>query len=456
MSTEPIDSITAHAVTSAEAVQFVQVGDVWVPRAPVSLNDCGIESLVLADLLLKMAYTVASFTTEAAVAQLCLPAHTVVQLLEQLKTDRLVEIRGVSGPFSYRFAITERGREHAARLLEISGYVGPAPVSLAAYAAALEWQFAHLPAVSPEQVGAALSDLVLPGHAIEIAGLAGSSGRSLFIYGPPGNGKTTLGHLIHDALGGHLWIPHCVGVGSNVIRVFDPGCHERASVAPRVEPDRSVDHRWVCIRRPFITAAGEMTIDSMDLAYSRAQGYYEAPLHVKANGGTFLLDDFGRQRVEPRSLLNRWTFPLEHGVDHLTLQTGQKLTVPFKQMLIVCTNLDPDEVMDPAFLRRMGYRLLLDEPPPNRYAQIFERYAARCQVAVPPGVIEWLMERYRAEKHSLRSCEPRDLIERARDVCDYRGRPLELTKAVLDIAWKGYFGEQQPTRRLSSQDGETL
>jgi hypothetical protein len=154
-------------------------------------------------------------------------------------------------------------------------------------------------------------------------------------------------------------------------------------------------------------------------------------------------------------LLNRWTFPLEHGVDHLTLQTGQKLTVPFKQMLIVCTNLDPDTVMDPAFLRRMGYRLLLDEPPPDRYTQIFKQYAARCQAALPPGMVEWLIERYRAEERSLRSCEPRDLIERARDICRYRGEPLDLSKEVLDLAWNGYFGEQRGTRMLAGRDGET-
>jgi len=337
------------------------------------------------------------------------------------------------------------------RLLEISGYVGPAPVALDVYSAALEWQLARLPEVSAARVNAALSELALPEHAIQIAGLARASGRSLFIHGPPGNGKTTLAHLLHNALEGYLWVPHCIAIESNIIRVFDPRCHEAAELDLPPEVKRRLDRRWVCIRRPFVVVAGEMTIDTMELSYSAAHGYYEAPLHVKANGGTFLLDDFGRQRVEPRLLLNRWTFPLEHGTDYLTLQTGQKVALPFRQMLIVCTNLHPNTVMDPAFLRRIGYRMLLDDPTPALYTQIFKQYAARCEVDVPPGVIEFLLLRHRAEKRPLRSCEPRDLIERARDICHYRGHPLELSQSIFELAWEGYFGESpRSTSRAES------
>ena len=439
MSIELDDSDTQPQLTLPGGVSFCDVADVSLPQAPVDLEGTGIEPETLADLVLKMAYTVATFTTESAAKRVCLPAHMVGEILERLKADKLVEILGGSGHFSYRFTITERGREHAVRLLEISSYVGPAPVSLDAYAAALAWQLTRLPELSAERMVAALSDLVLPEHAVQIAGLAAASGRSLFVHGPPGNGKTTLAHLIHTALGGQLWIPHCIGVGNHIIRVFDPRSHETAALP--AEADRAADRRWVCIRRPFIVAAGEMTIEALELTYSHARGYYEAPVHLKANGGTFLLDDFGRQRIEPRLLLNRWTFPLEHGVDYLTLETGQKLQVPFSQMLIVCTNLDPELVMDPAFLRRMGYRLFLDDPSPQAYSEIFKRYAARCEAAVPPALISTLMKRYIAEGRRLRSCEPRDLIERARDICNYRGQKLELSPEVLDVAWKGYFGE---------------
>jgi len=426
--------------TSQEGFNLCDVAGVSVPRPPLDLHSTGVEPEVLADLVLKMAHTVVTFTTEAVAQRVCLPVHMVATILERLKAGRFVEILGSAGIASYRFAITERGREHAARLLEVSRYVGPAPVSLEAYAAALAWQLARLPQLSAERLEAALSDLVLPPQVTHIAGFAASSGRSLFIHGPPGNGKTTLAHLIHTALGGQLWIPYCVGVDSHVIRIFDPRCHESAAADLPSEAERGADRRWTYIRRPFIVAAGEMTIEAMELTYSHARGYYEAPLHLKANGGIFVLDDFGRQRVEPQLLLNRWTFPLEHGVDYLTLETGQKLQVPFSQMLIVCTNLDPHLVMDPAFLRRIGYRLFLNDPSPESYADIFARYAARCAVTVPPGLIATLIERYRVEERRLRGCEPRDLIERARDICNYRGRPLELSAEILDVAWKGYFG----------------
>lgn len=440
MSTELGNQMTA-APPTAPGGPFCEVAGVTLPRAPTDLADAGVAPEILGDLVLKLAYTVATFTTEAAAARVCLPVHMVSEILERLKADRLVEILGDSGRFGYRFAVTERGREHAVRLLEMSKYVGPAPVSLDAYTAALTWQLARLPPPSAARMEAALAEMVLPAQPVQIAGFAAAAGRSLFIHGPPGNGKTTLAHLIHMALGGELWVPNCIGIDNHVIRVFDPRCHERTDAGLPPEAQRAWDRRWVRIQRPFIVTAGELTIDALELTYSHARGYYEAPMHLKANGGTFLLDDFGRQRVEPRLLLNRWTFPLENGIDYLTLETGQKVQVPFSQMLIVCTNLDPHDVMDPAFLRRMGYRLFLDHPTPAAYEEIFTRYAAHCSLAVPPETISALLQRYGVEQRPLRSCEPRDLIERARDVCSYRGEPLTLDPEVLDLAWKGYFGQ---------------
>jgi hypothetical protein len=315
-------------------------------------------------------------------------------------------------------------------------------VSLESYSSALELQLAALPRVTPAQVSGALSELVLPPHVADVAGLAASAGRSLFLHGPPGNGKTSLGHLIHESLRGEFWIPHCVAVDSDIIRIFDPQSHDQVVPNTSGELAGRLDRRWVRIRRPLIVAAGELTIDALDLSYSRERGYYEAPIHLKANGGTFLLDDFGRQRVEPLRLLNRWVFPLEHGFDYLTLRTGQKIAVPFRQMIIVCTNLDPHVVMDAAFLRRMGYRLRLGSPTPESFARIFRLHAAKCKAAVPDSLIDWLIARYEREGRPLRGCEPRDLIDRARDFCVFHGRPFELSEEILDLVWTGYFGEQ--------------
>jgi hypothetical protein len=309
----------------------------------------------------------------------------------------------------------------------------------------LSWQLARLPDTPAERVNEALAVLVLPSEVAHVAGLAVSSGRSLFLFGPPGNGKTTLGGLLHQSLLGEVWVPHCILVDNDIIRVYDPRCHEDAPTGLSAEGERRIDRRWIRIKRPYLVVGGELTLESLDLIYDSARGYYEAPLHFKANGGIFLLDDLGCQRVDALQLLNRWIIPLENRVDYLTLRTGQQIQVPFRQMLVISTNIDPEKVITPALLRRMGYRLFLDYPSRDRYAETFRRYAAGRQMEVPAGLIEKLLARYQLERRPLRSCEPRDLIERACDICRFRREPVRLSKEVMDIAWVGYFGNQPQT-----------
>ena len=427
----------------AHLPQMLPIGNEWAPRAPTGLRDAGISPATIRDLALKAAYTVPQFTTESAARQLCLPQGLVGELLEQMRNDQLLDILGSAGPFGFRYSVSGRGRERAARLLEVSGYIGPAPVSLEAYTAMIEWQHARAPEVTREHVAASLSELVLTEGDALLAGLAASSGRSLFVFGPPGNGKTTLGHLIHGALRGDIWVPHCIAIDENIIRIYDPQLHQAAAVT--AEQPWAIDQRWVRIRRPLIVGGGEMTLDSFDLIYNPSLRYYEGPLHLKANGGMFLIDDFGRQRVDPHEMLNRWIIPLENRIDYLTLHTGQKIQVPFLQSVIIATNLDPAHVTDPAFLRRMGYRLCLEAPSPERYRAILERYAGRMGVHIRPGLVERLLERYASEGRERRGCEPRDLIERARDICRFTGRPLELNDDVMTLAWTGYFGTKPAT-----------
>jgi hypothetical protein len=436
----------SEALAQAHPPGLVTFGGEFAPAAPADLRATGLNPTVVSDLALKAAYTVPQFTAEWAARRLHLPQTLLNEVLEQLRTDHLLEVLGQAGPFGFRYAITNRGRERASRLLEISGYIGPAPVSLETYKSMLEWQLAHAPEVTPQDVADALAELVLRKDDALLAGLAAVSGRSLFVYGPPGNGKTSLGRMLNDALRGDLWIPYCIGIEENIIRVFDSQVHERVEV--KVEEPWAIDPRWVRIRRPLIVGGSEMTLGSFDLVYSHSLRYYEAPLHLKANGGTFLIDDYGRQRVNPRELLNRWIIPLEHRIDHLTLQTGQVIQVPFLQMLIIATNLDLEHVTDPAFLRRMGYRLYLGEPSAGDYSQIFERFASRHGMPVQPGLVERLLARYSSEKRQLRCCEPRDLIERARDICRFTGRPLELNDEIMALAWTGYFGNEARRRSI--------
>ena len=429
-----------------------RVGALLVPKAPQDIAAAGLEEGVLIGLLLKLGYTVARFSTDWVCKQLHVSLALANDALEKMCFEGLVMETMRTNASNAHYQVTEPGREHAKRLLEICGYVGPAPVRLETYAAMLRWQFANTPPVQPENVASALAGLVVSPKAAQLAGLAVSSGRSLFIYGPSGNGKSSLGRQIHAALPGDYWVPYAISVGDNVIRVFDEQIHQRAAI-PGERPGM-VDPRWVRIRRPLVVVGGELTLELLDLVYISSQRYYEAPPHLKANGGVFLVDDFGRERISPEQLLNRFITPMEHQVDYFTLRTGQKIQLPLRHLLIIATNLTLEKVTDPAFLRRMGYRVYLGPPTPEQYARIFQAYAQRQGATVTAEIIEHLLERYRAQNRELRSCEPRDLIERARDICRFRGRPLELTTKVLDLAWVGYFGSELPGTRESREDGK--
>jgi hypothetical protein len=421
-----------------------KVGDLLAPKAPENIAAARLEEGSLTELAMRLAYTINRFTIDWVCKRLHLCFELAAEVVEQLCREGLVEETMMGSQSRAYYRITQRGREHAIRSMDACAYIGPAPVRLEAYAAMLRWQFTTMPQVKPDHVTAALAGLVLAPKATQLAGLAVSSGRSLFVYGPSGNGKTSLGRQIHSALQGDYWIPYCISVRNNIIRLFDEQVHQRVDVGDKAG---TIDQRWVRIKRPLVVVGGELTLDLLDLIYSPTLRYYEAPPHLKANGGVFLVDDFGRERVSPQQLLNRFITPMEHHIDYFTLSTGQKIQVPLRHVLIIATNLDPETVTDPAFLRRMGYRLCLDAPNAEQYARIFKAYAQRHGATVPPELLEKLLERYRADKRDLRACEPRDLIERARDICRFQGKALELSPKVLDLAWSGYFGTELAAKR---------
>jgi predicted ATPase with chaperone activity len=286
-------------------------------------------------------------------------------------------------------------------------------------------------------VASAFSDLVLPESLLQTLGLAINSRRSLFISGVPGTGKTSVAERLNRALETPIWIPYAIAIDEHVINTYDAHNHERAFDEEDFE---SFDRRWVRIARPLIIVGGEMSLESTDLIYNRASRYYEAPFQIKANGGTLVIDDFGRQRVEPEELLNRWIVPLERKVDFLTLHTGKKISVPFEQLVVFSTNLDPDRLVDEAFLRRMGYRVRIEPPSESTYRQIFARYADMVGITYSPELVDELLERYGREQRTRKACEPRDLINRFLDICQFEGVPPTLDRPLLDLAWRNYFG----------------
>lgn len=425
-----------------------RLGDVMCPKAPQTIAEAKLEDGTLTELAVKYAYTINRFTVDWLGQKLQVAPALANDILTTLNSEGMIEETLMTQQGRALFRVTERGRQYAERAMEVCGYLGPAPVSLEAYSAMLRYQFANTPEVKPEHVTGALSQLVLTQKSIQLAGLAVSSGRSLFVYGPSGNGKSSIGRAIHSALQGDYWIPHCISVRNNVIRLYDEQVHQRIDIGG--DKAAAIDQRWVRVRRPMVVVGGELTLEYLDLVYSPSHRYYEAPPHLKSNGGVFLVDDFGRERVSPHQLLNRFITPMEHHFDYFTLSTGQKIQVPLRHVLIIATNLTLESVTDPAFLRRMGYRLMLEGPTPEAYQKIFKNYADKAGATVPQDVLDAIMARYAEQGRELRACEPRDLIERCRDICKFHNRPLELNQKVLDLAWLGYFGAGGPVKKAGA------
>ena len=407
-----------------------------LPPVPLKAENTQLDYGFLADLALKTVYADANCTTERAAQKLKLSMPVTEDLLQHLYREKFIEIRGLISFGNNRYGMLDRGWQRAQQLLDMNGYIGPAPVSLPAYTEMMLRQSAARDPVQPEAVSSAMSGLILPESTVQTLGLVANSRRSLFMTGPSGNGKTTIATAFHGAQRGEIWIPYAIEVDGQVIKVFDLHSHQ----AVALNGVERYDERWVRIKRPIVIVGGEMTIETMDLIYSTTVRFYEAPFQVKSNGGTLVIDDFGRQRVDPHDLLNRWIVPLEGRIDYLTLHTGKKIEVPFEQLLIFATNLDPSDLVDDAFLRRMGYRLYVNAPDREMYTTIFQQFVEASGFAYDPKHLDYVFRLYEADKRPLRGCEPRDLIQRCADLCKYEHRSLELSNELLNLAWKNYFG----------------
>jgi predicted ATPase with chaperone activity len=416
--------------------------DGHLPPLPATAEDSGLDFGFLTDLALKTVYADTSCTTQRAADRLALPLGVVDTLLQHLYRERFIEIRETISPQNRRYAMLDRGWERVRRLLDLNAYIGAAPVSLNAYTAMVKSQEEHRAAVNYDAIRAALGNLVLPETTLQVLGVVANSRRSLFITGAPGNGKTSIASAVHSALEGDIWIPRAIEVDGHIINMFDS--HNHVPVDP--QPAVPYDQRWIKIRRPLVIVGGELTIESMDLTYDQTVKFYEAPFQVKSNGGTLLIDDFGRQRVQPRDLFNRWIIPLENRVDYLTLHTGKKIQVPFEQLLIFASNLDSADLAEEAFLRRLGYRLTVEPPSSETYGRIFRKYVEANRLRYDPRLLDGLLARYKNEQREMRSCQPRDLVDRCRDICRYENRPFMLSKELLERAWLYYFGTPQMHR----------
>ncbi len=407
------------------------------PPMPEELPDTGIAEGFLCDLALKHVAMMPEPTTSAVAERIHLPRTLTEEILQKLFREKLIEVRLQTAIGSTRYAMLDHGWDRLSRLLNVCGYVGPAPVSLNDYAHMMRLQSIPSDPASIETVRSAFHDLVLPDSLLQTLGCVINSRRSLFLTGLPGTGKTAVAERINGALAGAIWIPYAIEIDGQIIRTFDSHCHRPAheDYIPA-----EYDKRWVLIERPLVVVGGELTLENADLTWSEAAKFYEAPFQMKSNGGTLVIDDFGRQRVAPQDLLNRWIVPLERRVDYLALHTGKKIEVPFEQLVVFSTNLDEKDLADQAFLRRMGYRARVEPPSAAAYSEIFKRQAYNRGIGCDQPVLDHILTKYRVERRQMKGCEPRDLLDRATDICLFDSHKHELTPQIVDIAWRNYFG----------------
>jgi len=413
-------------------------------RAPRTIEEAGLSRDLITQLVLKTLHFAGELTGTELARRLGLPFMALEPVVQTIKQHHQLEISGGAlGAPSYLYRITDPGRTRAMLFLEQSHYVGYAPVPLEQYRRYMDaYKATTSGKVDRPTVRNAFSHLVINQRVLDQLGPAINAGHSMFVYGPPGNGKTVISQAIHKLLEGEIYVPHALEVEGSIIRFFDPVNHD-----PLPEPQASgfdlgeeADQRWVRCRRPMVMVGGELSLDQLELAYSPTLGFYRAPVQAVANGGVLVIDDFGRQTCSPRELLNRWIVPLESRVDFLTLQTGQKFDFPFMTMIVFATNIKPADLVDEAFLRRIHYKIFAESPTKAEFLQIFENCCAEHGITYDQQVIEHLLNTYfKPRQIQLRGCQPRDLIQQLLSLAEYLGQTPRLSGDLLEAACAAYF-----------------
>ena len=432
-----------------------------IPPAPVTVDDTGIPADRLTQLMLKTLY-VGEATGTALGERMRLPFSVIGPLLEAARVQLLIEVLGTAnataGAAGYRYALTDLGRDRARQYLDTNQYVGPAPVPLEAYVAHILAIRAARGYVDRDRLRSGFSHLIIADELLEQVGPGVNAGKGVFLYGPPGNGKSVVAEGMGRALGGDLYVPYAIDIDGQIVTVYDPIAHESLEASDeQVSIVRSAprDRRWVRIRRPVVIVGGELTLDMLDLSFNPISKFHEAPLQMKANGGVFLVDDFGRQRMRPEDLLNRWIVPLESRVDYLTLHTGRKFQVPFEVLIVFATNLDPLSLADEAFLRRIPYKIPIGDPTLGQFTQIFELNCRRKGLRFHDVMVSYLIRRhYTPTYRPLRACQPRDLIEQVIALCRYRGQEPVITREMIDAACRAYFVDNELKRLEADEPDE--
>jgi predicted ATPase with chaperone activity len=418
------------------------VAEPFTPVEPISLKEAGLTDSEVEGLILKFLAARGDASGWGIADQVKLPYPLVNECLTRLKDARLVGYRGAAGVNDFLYQITDHGRDTARRLSHQCTYFGAAPVSLEDYVESVVAQGITDHTPTPDDLALAFQGLLLDSAVVDRLGPAIASGRGMFLFGPSGNGKTSIAQRITRSLGGHIWVPRALGIDGEIVRIFDPHHHVEVPYDwdnPLAGP-YAVDRRWVKIERPTVSVGGELTMDQLEVSTNPHTGISEAPLQLKANGGTLVIDDFGRQRMRIEDLLNRWIVPLESGHDYYSLSSGRRICMPFQQVIVFATNLEPRDLVDEAFLRRIPYKIPVGDPTDAQFRELFTMVGAELGVVVDRRAVDHVIDHhYRRETRPFRFCHPRDLMLQILHESRYRGIEPVMTVEAVDRAVDGYF-----------------
>jgi hypothetical protein len=409
-----------------------------VPPEPATLLDSGLPRAELESLVLKILLQRGACTGSIISEVVCLPRTIVGETLDRIRNELLVTIKSSSGIQDYVYQLTDAGFQRAQQHAARCNFVGPAPVVFDDYVASIYRQSLQRAPFSLKNLQRALASLTLQPSLVSQIGQALNDGRGLFLYGAPGNGKTSIAERVCGSFGQCVWIPQIVTIHGELMRIYDPSCHE-AVKSPQLDALK-YDHRWVLIRRPTIVVGGELTLEYLETRFNTSAGIAEAPVQLKSNCGTLVIDDFGRQRVSSTEILNRLIVPLEKHYDFLYLASGRQIQVPFDELLVLSTNLEPKDLLDEAFLRRIPYKIEIGDPTEIQFRELVTTQATALGFEMDPAAVEHLIEQhYRRAHRPFRFCHPRDLLRQIKNFCEVHGEPKRLTPDNFDLAVQNYF-----------------